>query len=166
VTVRRAAPALIALVLAASSCGDDDSNRNLLPANRAEDIRTELDTIAERVERGQCEDLAPAFERLGEDIQRLPNSVDRRLRQRLAEGFQNLQEIAPEDCERNEPETTTTETVPPETTPETVPPETTPETVPPETTPETVPPETTPEPPPETVPPEVPPEDSGGQEAP
>jgi len=166
-TVRRLLPPLLALVLGllaafATSCGSDDNDKKLIPASRAENIREELDKIGERVERGECDALRFAFDRLAREVEGLPRTVDRRLRTRLAEGVAHLQGIAPEECQSNEPETT------PETTPETEP-ETEPETVPPETTPETVPPETTPETvPPETVPPEtttVPP-DGGGAEAP
>ena len=167
---RRLLPKLLALALGvlsayAVACGDSDENRKLIPASSADDIREELDKIAERVERGDCEALEPAFIRLRREVEGLSSAVDRRLRQRLADGVQNLDEIAPEECEDNAPETTPTETVP-ETIPETEPP---PETVPPETTPpETVPPETTPPEttPPETTPPDVIPEDPGGEEAP
>ena len=165
---RRLLPFLLALVLGllaayAVACGDSDDDSKLLPASRAENIREELDKIGERTEKGECDALDPAFVRLRREIESLPSTVDRRLRQRLADGLENLDRVAPEDCEGNEPETTPTETVPetiPETEPETVPPETT--TTPPETT--TTPPET--EPPPETVPPPEIPENPGGQEAP
>ena len=168
-TVRRL-PHLLALVLGllaalAVACGDEDDDRKLLPPRSASDIREELDTIAERVDRGECLDLEPAFIRLNRAVDELPRSVDRSLRRRLAEGVQNLEEIAPDECRDNRPETTTTETTPTETTTE--PPETT--TEPPETTTEP-PPDTTTEPPPTEPPPTEPPAfdpgESGGEPAP
>jgi hypothetical protein len=171
VTVRRLPPLVLALVLGvlaavAVSCGDDDKDRKLLSPTKASEIREELDKIAERVEKGECDELQPAFIRLNRAIDQLPTRTDKRLRRRLASGAENLQRIAPDECRDNRPKTTeTTETVP-ETT-ETVPPTT---TTPPPTT--TEPPPTTTEPPPTDtgVPPEttdtgVPP-DSGGSEAP
>ncbi len=172
-TVRRLPPLLLALVLGvlsavAVACGDDgDGDRKLLSPTRAATIREELDTIAARVERGDCDKLDPAFIRLERAVEGLPRATDRRLRRRLADGVENLRTVAPDDCRGNRPRTTETTETTPETT-ETLPPETV-ETVPPETEPtppptQTVPPETTPTPPP-TTPPDVPP-DNGGAEAP
>jgi outer membrane biosynthesis protein TonB len=171
-------PLVLALVLGvlsavAVACGDEGDDRRLIAPSRAADIREELDTIASRVERGNCDDLQPAFTRLERAVDELPQATDRRLRRRLAEGVQNLRQIAPDECRDNRPETTetteTTETVP-ETT--TTPPQT--ETVPPPETTPPPPPETTPPPPPETVTPPPPetgtppidPDGTGGDEAP
>lgn len=172
-TVRRLPPLVLALVLGVlcallvASCGDDKSDRKLLAPSRADAIREELDKIAERVEKGECKELQPAFQRLNRAIDGLPNSTDKRLRRRLASGAENLQQIAPDECLDNRPKTTETTDTEPDTT--TTPPPTT-ETVPPPTT--TTPPPTTTTPPPTNtgVPPEttdtgVPPE-SGGSEAP
>ena len=170
-SVRRLPPLLLALVLGllaalAVACGDEGDERRLLAPSRAEAIRTELDLIAERVEDGKCVQLDPAFERLNEAIDRLPRSTDRDLRRRLAEGAENLEQIAPDECRDNRPETTKTTETEPETTPETVP-----DTVPEETVPEeTVPPETTAPPPttppPTQEPPPVPDDPTGGEPAP
>ncbi|HEX2085487.1 MAG TPA: hypothetical protein VHF89_07380 [Solirubrobacteraceae bacterium] len=169
--MRRLPPLLLALVLGllaalAVACGDDDDDRRLLSPSRAADIREELDTIAERVQKGECADLDPAFVRLERAVDGLPRGTDRRLRARLADGVAHLREIAPEECSDNRPETTTTETEPetiPETTPETTPPDTT--TAPPPDTTTQPPPDTTTDPPPvETLPQD--PGDSGGSEAP
>ena len=174
-TVRRLLPLLLALALGVScallvACGDEADDEKLLSSSRAETIREELDTIEERVQKGECNDLGPAFIRLDRAVDGLPAETDLQLRRRLADGVDNLERIAPEECRDNRPKTTeTTETIPPETV-ETVPPETV-ETIPPETV-ETVPPETTTQTTPEEpVPPEedeqpVLPEDTGGDQAP
>jgi hypothetical protein len=171
-TVRRLPPLLLALVLGllaafAVACGDDGDDRKLLAPSRADAIVAELETIEERVAKGDCADLDPAFTRLNRAIDELPRSTDSRLRRRLAQGAENLQEIAPADCRENRPETTetepeTVETEPPATT-ETVPPPTT-ETTPPPTT--TTPPTTGTTPPPEEPEEPVQPEDTGGDQAP
>ena len=169
-TVRRLPPLLLALVLGllaalAVACGEERDDRRLLAPTRAEAIKEELDTIDQRVERGNCDELAPAFIRLRRAVDGLPARTDRRLRRTLSDGVENLERVARDDCRKNRPETTQTTETEPEI-PETVPPETTPtETVPPETTPtETVPPETTP---PETTPPDpIPPDGTGGEPAP
>jgi hypothetical protein len=165
---------LVALLLGALSsfalaCGEE--REGLISSGRAADLQEHLDAIDRQVSAGQCDAVDGRLAALRRDINDLPGTVDRELRQRLREGLETLERQAPEECEIGS-ETTTTET---NTTPETVPTETLPpETVPPETTPpettppETIPPETTP---PETTPvepptePQVPPE-SGGEQAP
>lgn len=171
-TVRRLPPVLLALVLGllaalAVACGDDGDDRRLLGPASAAAMQKELDLIAERVEAGECLELDFAFTRLNREIAQVPGTVDRDLRRRLREGARNLEEIAPDECRDNRPETTKTTETEPETVPETVP-ETT--TVPPETQ---TPTQTTPPPtqttPPQTQPPvpEPEPEDpTGGEPAP
>jgi hypothetical protein len=168
-TVRRLPPLLLALVLGvlaavAVACGDEDGDRGLLSPSQADAIREELDKIDQRVERGDCEDLDPAFIRLDRTIADLPRRVDRRLRRRLADGARNLEQVAADECRDNRPETTeTTETQPetaPETVPETVPTQT--ETQPPPQTETQPPPQTETQPPPQTQPPD----DTGGEQAP
>jgi hypothetical protein len=135
-----------------AACGQDDSG--LLSSGGAERMVSSLDRIERAVESGECDRAQQALADLKNRIDNLPSSTDPELRARLREGEDRLSSQVPEDCERNRPETTTTETEPVPT--ETVPTETTPtETTPTETTPtETTPTETTPtEPAPtETVP--------------
>ena len=157
--------ALASFAVACGSGGGDEEK--LISSSRAEKIKEELDKIETRVEDGRCDDLRFALERLDGLIDGLPGPTDRRLRDRLQEGVDNLETVSREDCEGNQTETTTTETSPPETIP-TTPPETVPpETTPPETTP---PPTTTPQttPPPDQEPPDTPdvPQNPGGEEAP
>ena len=173
--VSRPVPALlVALLLGlltafAAACGEEQEG--LLTSGRAENLKEHLDAIDESVAAGRCARARDRLNALRREIDDLPESTDRRLRERLESGLANLETQAPEECADSRttdtqpettPETEPTETIPPETTP----PETTPpETTPPETTPpETTPPETTP---PEEVPPEqVPPDNSGGEQAP
>lgn len=168
-SVRRLPPLLLALVLGlltalVVACGDDGDDRRLLSPSRAATIREELDRIAERVDRGQCTQLDPAFTRLRRAVAGLPPSTDRRLRRRLADGTDHLQDIAPRECRDNRPETTETTETDPETVPETVPETTTTETQP-QT--ETEPPQTETTPPPTEPPVEtVPEDDTGGSAAP
>jgi hypothetical protein len=154
----------------AVACGEEQEG--LLSPARAENLKEDLDAIDEAVAAGRCNAADGRLDSLRAEINDLPESTDRRLRERLESGLANLETQAPEECAGGEttetqPETVPTETIPPETTPpETTPPETTPpETTPPETTPpETTPPETTP---PEQTPPEqTPPVSPGGEQAP
>ncbi|HEX8204607.1 MAG TPA: hypothetical protein VF587_00965 [Solirubrobacteraceae bacterium] len=168
--MRRIPPVLLALVLGllaafAVACGDGGDEK-LLGPNTADNIRTALNDVRDRIEEGECGDrLDRDLDQLGEAVRAVPSSVDRDLRRRLGDGVQHLRNIAPGDCAENKPETTetqpeTTETLPPETT-ETLPPATT-ETVPPPPTTTQEPPQTTPVPP-ETTPDEpVLPEDPTG----
>jgi hypothetical protein len=158
--------ALGLLTALAVACGDDGGDdRRLIAPTRAADIQEELDTIASRVERGRCLELPPAFKRLNDAIDGLPRATDRRLRRRLAQGAENLEQIAADECRGNRPKTTKTAETEPETVPETVP-ETT--TVPPETqTPtQTTPPQTQTTPPPTQPPAPVPEDPTGGEPAP
>ena len=177
-TVRRLPAILTALLLGLSAayavaCGEE--REGLITAGRAENLKEDLDGLDEAVSQGQCEQRAPAeLENIRQRIANLPPSTDRELRQRLQDGIDHLEQLAPAECEENATETTETETdtTPTETTPptqtETTPPtqtETTPptETAPPTQT-ETVPPAETV--PPETQPPAPPVSPPGGEEAP
>ena len=176
-TVRRLPAILTALLLGLSSayavaCGEE--REGLITAGRAESIKSDLDGLDEAVSQGQCEVRARReLANIRRQIANLPASTDRELRERLQEGIDHLESIAPGECEQNRTDTTPTQT---ETTPtqtETTPTETTPPPTQTETTPtETTPPptETTP-PPTETTPPEPPPGEPpvtppGGEEAP
>jgi hypothetical protein len=161
-----------ALCAFAVACGQE--RQGLISANRAADLQKTLDRIDSDVASGSCSALTDHLQALRRDVDDLPGTVDRDLRQRLREGLQNLERRAPDECGAT---THTTETTPetlPETVPQTVPQtttQTTPETTP-QTTPETTP-QTTPEAPPQTEPAPVPtepapaePGPSGGEQAP
>jgi hypothetical protein len=144
--------------LAAAGCGSDDEQGAPIPANQAAALERELQSIQNRLDEGSvgaCEDIfqhptdpnRPAVEQI---LASLPPKVDPDVRSALEQSFENLWELAQQECDEKaadrptqtqtqtqpEPETDTTET-PTETT-ETTPPETDTETTPDQ---ETLPPE-------------------------
>jgi hypothetical protein len=143
---------LIAFALGAAaavglvSCGGSDDG--LLRGSDAEQILDNLDTVEDLVAAGDCDGAVSAAQDVRNQVERLPQSVDGELRQRLEDGAVRLEEVAATDCE--EPTTVTETTTPPEEetdTEETEPTETEPtETAPTETQPTgpTTPTETTP----------------------
>jgi hypothetical protein len=150
-------PHLIALLcgfLAAAAVGCGDRS-NLIPAQRASDLTSQLDAIKSAIDAGRCDGLSARVKAFHDDATSLDPAVDRRLRTRLREGANSLQDNAVDDCQAAAAEQTQTQTTDttPETTPtETVPTTTTPTTVQTETTP-TAPPETTTAPPSTATPP-------------
>lgn len=142
-TVRRALPLLLALLLGLASsllvaCGGG-SGGGLIPQHRATAMEQQLDRVSAAVHAGRCQAAGQAVDQLQREVNALSGDVDAALRTRLQEGVANLARRAPQEC-LGTATTTTTETVP--TTTETVPTttETTPTTT--ETTPTTT--ETTP----------------------
>jgi hypothetical protein len=93
------------------ACGG--SNKKLLPAVSADRLKNDLADIRQAVDRQDCTAAGNALNRFTTDLQRVPGTVDRRLRARLNEGANRLADRIPIDC--NEPTTTTT-TVPTTTT--------------------------------------------------
>ena len=174
---------LLALATFAAACGEEEERTGLLSQTRATQIKDGLADVDEAVRDGSCTRVRQELDGLEFQLGRLPQGTDPELRARLEEGVAHLRDIAPTECDEQQPETT------PETTPDTIPettPEVVPEPVPTEPVPtEPVEPPVTPEPdtgegdggggggeetpgngngPPGGVPPGQ--EDSGGQEAP
>jgi hypothetical protein len=139
VRMRAALPFLLALVLGVAAaalvaCGSSTSSRRqLIPQTSAQRLKNALDDARRAVADGNCTAAARALARARGVLVNLPSSVDAQLVDRLRQGLDNLQRIAPRQC-RDQQTTTqapaTTET----TTPETTPTETTP-TTPTDTTP-------------------------------
>jgi hypothetical protein len=149
-------PHLLALVcgfvlaaFVATGCGGDRSN--LIPSQRAQDLVGQLDDLEAQIDSGDCSGLATKVRTFHDDATSLTNPVDSRLRKRINDGVQALQDHAVADCQSaaaaktdTQPtdtqttDTTTTETVPTTTT--TTP--TTTETTPTDTTPTTTTPPT------------------------
>ena len=118
----------------AAACGEEQEG--LLTSGRAENLKEHLDAIDESVAAGRCARARARLDALRREIDELPESTDRRLRQRLETGHANLESQAPEECADGQTTETTPETTPEEQPTETLPSETTPpETTPPETTP-------------------------------
>jgi hypothetical protein len=127
------------------ACGGGSSDK-LLSQSRADRIKSDLADIRSALNQQDCQAAEQALQTLNRDLDRMPSSVDRRLRRNLRQGYNKLAQRVPIDCAKptttTTVPTTTTETTPTttETTPTTT--ETTPTTT--ETTPTTTtPPETT-----------------------
>jgi hypothetical protein len=118
------------------ACGGGSSDK-LLSQTGADRIKNDLADIRNAIDNHDCQAAEQGLQDFNRDLNRLPSSVDRRLRRNLRQGYDKLAQRVPIDCEKP---TTTTTTVPTttETTPTTT--ETTPTTT--ETTPTTT--ETTP----------------------
>jgi hypothetical protein len=108
------------------ACGG--SNKKLLPAVSADRLKNDLADISQAINQQDCSAAGQAFNQFQADLQRVPPSVDRRLRQRLNEGATRLSARVPVDCKGSPPTTTTTVPTTTTTTP------TTTETAPPPTT--------------------------------
>lgn len=175
-TVRRLPAILTALLLGLASgyavaCGEE--REGLIGPNRAEKIKQDLDGLDDAVAKGHCAQRASReLENVRRQIANLPESTDPELRERLQQGIEHLEQIAPAECEENRTDTTPTETDTTPTETDTTPTETAPpptQTAPPTQT--TPPPTETTPPPTETTPPEPPPDEPpvsppGGEEAP
>jgi hypothetical protein len=154
--------AMCAFALAA--CGSDEDGT--IPPQNAEAMLAALDDAQGEQETRDCAGLADAAGNLQSEVDGLPDGVDPEVRTALAEGAQNLQDLANDEskCEPAGPtgpsgqqqEETPTETVAPTTTTE----ETTTETTTTETQEESGGPNGGP--PPGAGPPEQPPGEGGG----
>jgi hypothetical protein len=127
------------------ACGGGSSD-NLLSQARADRIKSDLADIRSAINQQDCQAAEHALQDLNRDLDRLPSSVDRRLRRNLRQGYNKLAQRVPIDCAKPTTTTTTvpttTTTVPTTTTTVPTTTETTPTTT--ETTPTTTtPPETT-----------------------
>jgi hypothetical protein len=180
----RVLPFVLAALLGAAAAGlvacgsSGDDRRELIPERSADRLKSALSDVRSAVAAGNCEQARRAVIRARGVLVNLPSAVSDELVARLREGLDNLDEVAPRQCEQQATQTetqeTTTTTAPEETTPEeTATTETTPDTTTTETTPDTTttaPPETTttepPVPDPETTPPEDPADPSGGTTTP
>jgi hypothetical protein len=130
--------------LAAAGCGSDDEGGAPIPADQAAALERELQSIQNRLDEGSvgaCEDIfqhptdpnKPAVEQI---LASLPSKVDPDVRDALDRSFQNLWDLAQQECDQrasDRPTQTQTQPEPPQTdttqtqthTTETVPPPTT-----------------------------------------
>lgn len=153
----RLAPVVLFSAVALAGCGSS----SLLDGSSAEDLQASIARVEQAVRDGRCEQAMSAATEGLKRVEALPSSVDAKLRSRLRQGFEELEQRIPSDCtprDTTTTETTTTTTTETPTTTETQPETTT------EPPPETTTTETTPTAPPETTTDEVPlgDEDSGG----
>jgi len=151
VRMRVALPYLLAAVLGVgcgvlAACGGSGGDRSaLIPQRSADRLKSALSDVQSAVDDGNCQAAARAIVRARGILVNLPQAVDDRLVARLRQGIDNLQQIAPQQCQQQDttstPSTTqtTTQTTPTDTTPtDTTPTDTTPtDTTPTSTTPPT-----------------------------
>jgi cell division septation protein DedD len=123
-SMRAALPYLLAAVLGVAAavlvaCGSSASDRKkLIPPRSADRLKTALSDVRSAVDDGNCTNAEQAIVRARDALVNLPTAVDDRLVARLRQGIDNLQQIAPDECRKNQTTSTatTTETTTPETT--------------------------------------------------
>jgi hypothetical protein len=108
----RVLPSLAALLLGLAvaflvACGDDDGR---IPASDASRVENALDEVEADFRAGNCEGAEEAVARARGALLNLPDSVDSRLRDRLASGVARLGERVPATC--GQAQTQTQETQP------------------------------------------------------
>jgi hypothetical protein len=103
------------------ACGGG-SNKKLLPAVSADRLKNDLADMRQALDQHDCGGAENALATFTRDLDRIPNTVDQRLRVRLREGANKLAARVPVDCQQ---ETTTTDTTPTTTTTDTTPTDTT-----------------------------------------
>lgn len=157
----RTVTAAATVVLALAGCGGD---AKLLPASDAGAMDEALQRVLDAVSGGDCPAANTALTDAQNAFAKLPGSVDASLRERIAQGLDQLTTTVPQQCAEGSVETapteTTTATAPTETTPTETTTTTTTEITPTETTPT----ETTPTQPAPTTPDPggISPDDRGG----
>jgi hypothetical protein len=144
VRMRSALPFLLAAVLgvataALAACGGSGDRSDLIPPRSADRLTSALSDVRQAVDDHKCDEAEQAIARARGVLVNLPRAVDDRLVARLRDGLDNLQKIAPQQCQEQttSTQTTTQDTTPTDTTPtDTTPTDTTPtDTTPTDTTP-------------------------------
>lgn len=100
------------------SCGDDN-NPELLPGNTADDILSNLDTVTEAVDSGDCDGAEQAVSEIIGDIEDLDRPVSKALRRQLKQGATLLADQIEAECTPEATSETTAEPTEPTTTQET-----------------------------------------------
>ena len=138
--MRVALPYLLAAVLGVgcgvlAACGGGGGDRSaLIPKRSAVRLKSALSDVQSAVDAGSCQAAARAIVRARGILVNLPQAVDNRLVARLRRGIDNLQQIAPQECQQQD--TTSTPSTTTQTTTQTTPTDTTPtDTTPTDTTP-------------------------------
>jgi hypothetical protein len=162
---RRLMPYVLALALGLGAAGltacGAATNKALIPAADADQLKSDLDAVGSAVDSQDCAQVGSALAQGERDLQSLPPGTSQRVQRRLQDGLDRLKHQAGKECK---PAQTTTTTVPTITT---VPTTTTPTvTTPPVTTPTTTTPTTTTPTTPTTTTPSTTPSDTGGATTP
>lgn len=124
---------------ALTACGGS-TNKAMIPASNADQLKRDLGKVQDAVNSGDCAKIQGALDQARTDIDQLPAGVSVRLVSRLKEGITRLETQAPRECASN---TTTTQTQPTTTTAITTATTVTTTTTPTTTTPTTTTPTTT-----------------------
>jgi hypothetical protein len=154
--MRAALIALLAALLGVGAAGllaCGGSTKGGIPASRAGDLKDRLQAVRDAVADGKCDRADTELAKLRLDVERVPASVRRALRERLNDGVRALDREVPDDCAK----VLSTETTDTTETPETVTEAPTTTAAPPATTQATTPAptvstSTSPAPPPPTTP--------------
>ena len=105
-TLRVLVPCALGLLAAfLVSCGDTSK---LIPGDDAAAINQNIDAASGASGDGRCSRAAAAVDRAETHVQRLPSSVDSKLRADLEQGIARLRAAAATECAENKPETTAT----------------------------------------------------------
>lgn len=95
--------ALSATLLLAAGCGEEDAE--LLPGSTAREITSNLDTVQQLADDGDCAGAESAALQVGEQVEAL-DGVDPRLKRALTQGTERLEEVVArceEELEATEP---------------------------------------------------------------
>ena len=146
------AAALVGVALAAAGCGGDEEGKQI-PTATAGSLNAQLQKVQDRINQGSagaCKDILEAPESRGPNKQQvqdlidsMPDDVDADVKSALQDSFDHLWDLVEQDCQDKE-DKQQTNTTPTETQEETTPTETQEETTPTETETETTPTTTVP----------------------
>ena len=89
------------------ACGGG-TNKKLLPPVTADRLKNDLADMRQALDQHDCTAAGNALAAFTRDLDRIPNTVDQRLRARLREGATKLAARIPTDCRQTTPTTTTT----------------------------------------------------------
>jgi hypothetical protein len=104
-----AAAAALVAALALSACGSDDEPEPSIPRENAEALVATLDEIRDNVDVGSCTIATGKVQELEGEIDELPSDVEDEVRDGLNRGAQHLLGLVDEQCDEEEPATTTEE---------------------------------------------------------
>ena len=117
-TARLSVTALLAAIVAAGAlagCGGSGSPK-LIPADSAEALDGAIQEVADATAAGDCGAAGSALATAENQLAALPRAVDTQLKERIAEGLQQLEATVPAQCREAKPKTTQTTTTEPTTT--------------------------------------------------
>lgn len=99
-TARLSVTALLAAIVAAGAlagCGGSGSPK-LIPADSAEALDGSIQEVADATAAGDCGAAESALATAENQLAALPRAVDTQLKERIAEGLQQLEATVPAQC--------------------------------------------------------------------